>query len=144
MHQERIRCTVAVIIHDGAQRYLILRRNPERYRGWGFVKGGIEEGENRIEAMIRELNEEIGAEILQEQLTSLDFKSAYYDNPRQRVVVIDWFMLELPQTYKIVLQREEWVEYRWATFEEALYEVEWQTQQRALVTAHNLLQTKRD
>lgn len=135
MQQEPIRYTVAVIIHDDNGNFLILRRNPTRYKGWGFVKGGIEAGETSLQAMVRELQEEIGVTVPESQLTSLDYKSAYYDNQNKRIVTVEWFVMTLSQTNKFVLEREEWAEFRWACYDEALYEVAWQTQQKALQQA---------
>lgn len=135
MQHESIRYTVAVIIHDANGNFLILRRNPVRYKGWGFVKGGIEAGETPLQAMVREVQEEIGIMIHEADFQSLNYKSAYYDNQKKRIVTVEWFTLALPPSTRLVLEREEWVEYRWACYEEALYEVAWQTQQKALQQA---------
>lgn len=143
MQQEAIRFTVAVIVHDARGNYLILRRNPIRYKGWGFVKGGVEEGETHLQAMVREFQEEVGITIPESNFISLEYKSAYYDNQKQRIVTIEWFILELATNPKFILEREEWVEYRWACYEEALYEVAWQTQQRALQQAGHFLKAKK-
>lgn len=142
MQQEAIRFTVAVIVHDTRGNFLILRRNPIRYKGWGFVKGGIEEGETNLQAMVREFHEEVGIIIAESAFVALDYKSAYYDNQKKRIVTVEWFILELVQAPKFVLEREEWVEYRWARYEEALYEVAWQTQQKALQQAMYFLKEK--
>lgn len=129
------RLTTAAVIHDGQGRYLILRRNPERYYGWGLVKGGVELGEDALEAIIREIAEEIGVVVTAQQVIPLHHKSAYYDNGNDRVILVEWFMVQLQPNIPITLQQEEWVEYRWATLAETLYQLAWQTQQRALKIA---------
>lgn len=136
------RVTVATVIHDGNGHYLILRRNPERYYGWGLVKGGVEQHETTQHALIREIQEEIGVRIEQSQLTPMQHKSAYYDNGNDRVVLIEWYLVQVPKNTVLVLQQAEWIEYRWATLAEALYQLVWQTQQRAMKLAAEQLADK--
>ena len=54
--------SLAVLTYDG--RVLILKRvmneNDRNGGRWGFPGGGVEEGENPLEAVIRECEEEIG------------------------------------------------------------------------------------
>jgi len=135
-----IRFTVGLILFDRSRdRYLILRRNPERYRGWGLIKGGIKPDETMQQACLRETNEEIGIAISEDLLRDLEHTSAYYDNTNSKVVLVYWFATEISELEPLTLEREEWVDHRWATYNEAQYELVWQSQQRALKIAHMLL-----
>ena len=79
------RVSLAVLKHG--DKVLILKRvmnENDRYGGrWGFPGGGIEDGENPLEAVIRECEEEIGVRPI-----GLEYLS---QNGR-----ITWFLGELP------------------------------------------------
>ena len=131
------RFTVGLVIYNmHVQRYLILRRNPKLYKGWGLVKGGIDHNETPEQACLRETLEEVGIRITSDSLVNLAHKSAYFDNTKKLIVLVEWFFVALDAPVDIKLEIDEWVEYRWATFDEALYELTWQSQQRALRAAH--------
>ena len=69
MKELAVRYAVGAIIFDEEQNFLLLKRNPLRYQGWGFVKGGVDEGENDLQALGREIMEEIGWETRLIELT---------------------------------------------------------------------------
>ncbi len=136
-----IRPAVGLVLYDSTnKRFLILRRNPRRYIGWGLVKGGIDEGETAEQACLRETAEEVGLTLCNTDLHKLGHKCAYYDNPNQRIVLVEWFVSILKQQPPLTLERDEWTEARWATFHETLYELVWQSQQHATRIAHEYLQ----
>jgi 8-oxo-dGTP pyrophosphatase MutT (NUDIX family) len=52
----------ALIYSIETKRYLFLLRNQKRHAGsWGLVGGGVETGESPVEALKREIGEEIGS-----------------------------------------------------------------------------------
>lgn len=63
-----IRKAVGAIVHDNEDRYLLVHKvkvmdgkdNQIQVDSWDFVKGGIQTGENALEAVKRELCEETG------------------------------------------------------------------------------------
>ncbi len=54
---------VRVVILDDEKRVLMLRQHHEERDVWMVPGGGIEEGENAIEAAVREVKEEVGLDI---------------------------------------------------------------------------------
>ena len=61
---------VKIILKNPAGKYLLLRRDPERYpeaaEMWDIVGGRIEPGSPLIDNLKREINEEVGMELLGE------------------------------------------------------------------------------
>jgi dATP pyrophosphohydrolase len=131
-----IRYAIGVVIVDIDQhRYLILRRNPKRYKGWGLVKGGIDGQETPEQACAREIGEEIGVHVPIESLIDVAHQSAYFDNTKSIIVLVRWFAVHIAMQTPLVLEVDEWAESRWATYDEAQYELVWQSQQYALRVA---------
>jgi 8-oxo-dGTP pyrophosphatase MutT (NUDIX family) len=61
MEHNNIGCG-ALIYSKETKRYLFLLRNQKRHAGsWGLVGGGVESGETPVEALHREIQEEIGS-----------------------------------------------------------------------------------
>ncbi|VVC00141.1 RNA pyrophosphohydrolase [uncultured archaeon] len=60
----RVKHGVTAIIFDerDGKRYFLLLHRVLNWKGWEFCKGGIEEGENPVEAVLREAMEETGLE----------------------------------------------------------------------------------
>jgi len=106
--------------------FMLSRRNGIK-RGWQFPQGGIDEGESTVEALMRELKEEIGTsdvEILAEypEWISYDFpgtskeKLYPYKGQTQK-----YYLVRLKESAKIDLfayETPEFEEYRFVTFDE--------------------------
>jgi 8-oxo-dGTP pyrophosphatase MutT (NUDIX family) len=136
-----VRYAVGAIIFDEEQNFLLLKRNPLRYQGWGFVKGGVDEGENDLQALGREIMEEIGISISLEKIIDMEYKTAYYDNTKGLVVLVNWFFVFVPRKTELTLGLDEWVDQRWATYDEAWHRLTWQTQQMVLKKAQVLFKS---
>ncbi|MDP4091484.1 MAG: (deoxy)nucleoside triphosphate pyrophosphohydrolase [Bacillota bacterium] len=64
--QKKVLDVVGAAIYDeGSERYLVTMRDREKHRGglWEFPGGKIEKGESPEEALIREIDEELGCSI---------------------------------------------------------------------------------
>jgi mutator protein MutT len=74
---------VAAVIRRG-ERYLVGRRPPEKQHGglWEFPGGKVLEGESRLEAAARELEEELGLEVV-----SLGALMLSIEEPSSRFVI---------------------------------------------------------
>ena len=142
MREYPLRREVGAVIIDEKGRVLILKRNPERYEGWGLVKGGIESGETEHEALMRELQEEI---CMQEdevnRVISLDLTTAYFHSTKFHIAVVSWYLVECKDLNAKDLKCEpvEWIEAETLPFDQALERLSWQTEQQALERALEVL-----
>lgn len=101
---------------DGA-RFLLLRA----FRNWDFPKGLVEEGEDPLDAALREAAEEAGVNDL-----TFDWGFDYRETPPYGRNKVARYYLARTRTERIVLPvsaelgRPEHHEYRWVTLDEAL------------------------
>lgn len=128
------RKAVSAVIVSG-EYFLVLKRNPIRYTGWGLVKGGIEFQELPVNALMREVQEEIGLEINVSQVQPLDFTTGYYDAKKECSVDVVWFYVTITAEQKnaIILEEAEWLVYEWVEAQEAMQRLTWQTEKEALI-----------
>jgi 8-oxo-dGTP diphosphatase len=77
---------VAAVIHDADGRVLLTQRPEDRHMGglWEFPGGKIDDGEAPAEALVRELDEELGIEIVVQR--PLTF--AIHDEPGLRILLL--------------------------------------------------------
>lgn len=107
---------VAAVIRDEDKIFATARGYGEFKGGWEFPGGKIEEGETPQEALVREIREELDADILVGQLID----TIEYDYPNFHLSM-DCFWAEL-KSEKLVLKEAESAE--WLSKEE-LDSVEW-------------------
>lgn len=118
--------SVLVVVTTRAREVLLLRRRkPAQY--WQSVTGSLEWGESVEQAARRELSEETGIRVV-DGLMNLDIVNDYtiaaefghrYAPGVERNKEYVW-ALRLDRQPQIVLNRDEHLEYRWMTVEEAL------------------------
>lgn len=107
---------VAAIIRDGDRIFATQRGYGEFKDGWEFPGGKIEEGETPQEALVREIKEELGTEIVVGELID----TIEYDYPTFHLAM-DCFWAEIVSG-DVVLKEHEAA--KWLT-KEALDSVEW-------------------
>ena len=107
---------VAAVIRDEDKIFATARGYGEFKGGWEFPGGKIEEGETPQEALVREIREELDADILVGQLID----TIEYDYPNFHLSM-DCFWAEL-KSEKLVLKEAESA--KWLSKEE-LDSVEW-------------------
>jgi 8-oxo-dGTP pyrophosphatase MutT (NUDIX family) len=115
--------------------YLLLKRLPDRNGFWQPVTGGLEEGETRMEALRREIEEETGIKNpirIIEGLYCFEFSDP---NPNQEYV----YGVEVSSTEKVVLDGKEHSEYRWCGIKEALQLLSWKENKEALEKLNTIL-----
>lgn len=135
---------VGVIIHDGEGHYLILRRNPSRWQGWGLITGKVEQGESLEDTAIREVEEELGIKIHKKNgkryLFPLEVDNTYLVEGRNMSVSVKWFRLQLPiKELDFILQRDEWIDYKIGLFEEVAHMLHWEDHVKILMECEQLL-----
>ena len=128
----------AVIFNEtlGERYYLLLLYDAGH---WDFPKGGIEEGESEMDAVIREVREETGIADLKliegfRQTISYQFKST--EGEINKTVV---FYLGNTSTFKVTLSHEHRA-YAWLKFEDALEQLTFDTARSVLKVAHRFLE----
>lgn len=105
-------------------KFLVLKRKEARGGFWQSITGGVEEGENDISALKRELKEETG---ISEYRKLINLKYFYsFCLPHLGELTENVYAVEVTPDTEIILSREH-AEYRWVTFEEALGMIKYET-----------------
>ncbi len=136
-----LRQQIGAVLFDGTN-FLVLKRNPDRYVGWGLVKGSIEQGETDTQAVVREVGEETGLSIEEKECVSLDKITAHYHDSFGYVAVVKWFLIHLlPEKgkEKLKLCADEWQAAVWLSYEDAREKLTWQTEQGVLERSAHVL-----
>lgn len=107
MHETALMKIVSGVLQQEQQVLLCLRKNTEFYPGyWAFPVGRVEVGENFIDALRRELFEEIGVQMLNcENLTTL---YDYEQNIEHMVFKVSEWRGEIDNMEPELCQSVEW------------------------------------
>lgn len=104
-----------LVHHQLDDRYLFMKR----YGRWDLPKGGIEKGENEVEAAVRETQEETGVQDLSVVRFLLYTYHIVHDGTRWRTKQTAWYHLETSSGAPLVPQTEEMIERaEWITAEQ--------------------------
>lgn len=105
---------------------LVLKRTPERSGYWQPVCGGVENGEDLIEAALREVSEETGIEKV-EFVIDLEYTFTYKETKND--ILMDMqdfcFAVEIENIFDIQLS-DEHEEFRWCSYREAKTYLKWE------------------
>jgi len=109
---------------------LLVRKRDRRVRRlhWRLLKGGIDQGETKIEALEREILEETGLKniMILDQVHNYEF---IFRGMRHRV---SSFLVRADSTEPVKLQESELSDYVWATPEDAKGLLFWHNEREAL------------
>lgn len=127
-----IRDEVQGVIFDQKDRRLVLlvQKKDRRVRRlrWRLLKGGVNEGETKVEALRREIFEETGlknVEILN-QIYNYEF---VFKGIRH---VVSSFLVEADSAEPVKLQESELADYVWTELENATWLLYWPNEREAL------------
>jgi dihydroneopterin triphosphate diphosphatase len=112
--------------------FLVLKRSDDEtiYPGlWQIVSGGIERGEKAYEAVVREVQEEIG--IKPAKLYNTPLTNTFYFFTNDSVNVSPVFAVEIKDGTEVKLSLEH-KEFRWLTKEDAISLLVWPGQREAI------------
>ncbi|MEK6935737.1 MAG: NUDIX domain-containing protein [Nanoarchaeota archaeon] len=114
--------------------YLILKRKLH-WKGWEFPKGGINNSENLINAVKRELKEETGQTSLKIKNHHFSGKYKYPQAYPDRTGIIgqtyNLFSAEV-KNKKIILDKKEHTGYKWLSFDKAIKKLTYDNQKKCL------------
>jgi 8-oxo-dGTP pyrophosphatase MutT (NUDIX family) len=135
---------VVIVVRRG-DRYLVLRRVPERLGYWNLVAGGVEPGETPADAARRELLEETGLDSEVDQIPIPLSYSLLDDPPEVRAryapgietITVHPFFVAVPPTWEPALDDEHDM-YRWCDEEEAVSLLAYETPRDAVRAAARL------
>jgi dATP pyrophosphohydrolase len=103
--------------------FLILHRVPEKGGFWQNLSGGVEEGESLLNALKRELKEEVG---IDKQIKRIIEDVYFYEWEQADQKIKEWvFAVEVYPNTEVKLS-EEHDEYRWCDAEEAKALLKWE------------------
>jgi 8-oxo-dGTP pyrophosphatase MutT (NUDIX family) len=129
----RIRRDVQAVIFcnsNGEEKFLLVKKldfSARRYR-WRLLKGGVKAGETEIEALKREIFEEIGLENVQ----ILEKVYSYQFTFRNMKHLVSSYKVKVNPHERIKLQTSEVVGYIWVPKAKAIQMLHWRNERKAL------------
>lgn len=120
---------VAGLFCEYLQMILLLKRHPQKSQGntWGIPAGKIERGEDPLQAVIREIHEEVGFAPLSQDVHHLGtlYKQLFPSKEDALIgkkglcFTFHMFRTKLPSLPSLCLSLEENIEAKWVTLNEA-------------------------
>ncbi|HHY69770.1 MAG TPA: NUDIX pyrophosphatase [Firmicutes bacterium] len=123
---ERINVQVFVFCKAPSFKVLILKRTPNRSGYWQPVCGGVDSGEELIEAALREVVEETGIENVK-SIIDLEYTFTYKESKNGVLMHMQdfCFAVEVENIVDIKLS-DEHEEYKWCSYSEAKAYLKWE------------------
>ena len=132
-------------IKDSKPIYLILKRKLH-WKGWEFVKGGVDLFESKKNAVIREVKEETGLKVLKIQKHDCYgkylYKKKFLDRTGIAGQTFSLYSAEIKKN-KVKLGKKEHSHYQWLGFNKAIKKLTYQNQRRCLKIVHASLQNQK-
>jgi len=124
----------------GKREYLILKRKLH-WKGWEFPKGGIEEKEDHLSTIKREIKEETGLILLKIKKFDIKGKFKYkqelYDRPGVVGQTFESLYAVEVKKKKIKMDGIEHSDYLWTDFKQAFSKLTWENQKKCLELVEN-------
>ena len=147
--REKYRKAVFVVVYskkDNKIEYLILKRKLH-WKGWEFVKGGINFDETYKHAVQRETKEETGLVPLKRKIKKFNFSGKYRYKKRFRDrtgIMGQTFSLYAAEVKrgKVKIDKKEHSGFKWLPFEDAVKKVRFPNQKKSLRIVNEWLKGK--
>ena len=110
-----LRKGVGIALLNNNNQIFVAKRIDNPYNFWQMPQGGIDVGEEPLEAAFRELKEETG--FTPHKMFVADHVSSFYESHFDRINLVPVFGIEV-RSQNVVLS-EEHCEYEWLEFEKA-------------------------
>lgn len=138
MKPERACGVITVYREDGKDLFLILKDDNAR-DSWSFPKGHMEKDETVEETAMRELREETG--ITEVHILDLPLIEEHYDVMRdgEKNLKINTYLIGFVESRDVTIQEGEILDYKWATYEDALATFSYQARKDTLTKANEYL-----
>ncbi|MBP6884049.1 MAG: NUDIX domain-containing protein [Candidatus Pacebacteria bacterium] len=122
-------------VHNG--KFLLLKQNKGH---WGFPKGHKEGNETDEECALRELKEESGiANCVLSDFPPISEDYYLVDEGKPDWHKVVKFFIGFIESDEVTIQREEIMDYKWATYEEALETLTYENNKKVLKEAAKFL-----
>ncbi|PYP88612.1 MAG: dihydroneopterin triphosphate diphosphatase [Blastocatellia bacterium AA13] len=143
--------SVQVVIfadEDKGREYLLLKRVEHAGGFWQSVTGSLERDETHLQAAVREVREETGIIAAQTDLIDLNLVHTFQIAPQWLAKYAPGvthneevcFALRLPaREINVVLDQIEHVAFKWASYEESVAELRWESSLSAFRAAQALI-----
>ncbi|MBS3086882.1 NUDIX domain-containing protein [Candidatus Pacearchaeota archaeon] len=118
---------LSFIVHD--RKFLVLRNNPHPKHGgdfWFVVTGGVEKGENQVEAVKREVFEETG--LIVNEIFDLNWGSVY---KWEKDLCEELNFVSFVDSENIILN-EEHTEHEWLNLDSFIDRIKWEDDKELL------------
>jgi len=117
-------------IVDGREKVLLVKKRDRRNRRfyWRLLKGGIENNENEVQALKREIHEETGLENVQVIGKIYDYQFVF----RGVKHIVSSFLVKADSHQPVKIQKTEIVESAWMPKTQALKKLYWENEKEAL------------
>jgi len=136
-------CSYGIIpttIKDGQVMFLLIKSH---LGFWTFPRGHQEENENEVDTAFRELIEETGISQCAIE-KNISFSESYKIKiGKKRFIKVNKYFLGFVRDTKVVIDNKEVIDYRWATFEEALDLFSYENSKVILYKANQALMVKK-
>lgn len=109
---DKIRVVAIAFFRTTDQKYLLCRRGPQESGAgaWEFPGGKIDQGESEKQALVREIQEELSVQIIEDQLVYVSDHSHQYEAKMIHIYLFKYDVSEL--NYQLIdHDQAEWVPY---------------------------------
>ena len=130
---------------EGKRLYLLLRRVQSHGRFWQSVTGSLEDEETHLQAAVREVREETGCNVREDQLIDLGVTNVFEIAPQWRsryapgVMINEEVCFALPVEHlRVEIDHQEHDQYVWVDYAAALGMLYWESNRRTLEVVNRL------